>query len=44
VASSPPNLETVTFTVNGVTVNEQLGFYEPLNFTREFGVKLGFHF
>jgi hypothetical protein len=44
VGDSPPSNETVTFTVNGITVEEQLGFYEPLNFTREFGVKVGFHF
>ncbi len=44
VSASPVNYETVTFTVNNVTVDEQLGAYEPLNVTREFGVKLGFHF
>src|SRR6185436_15619610 len=31
VNASPPNDVTATFTVNQVTVQEQLGFYEPLN-------------
>jgi hypothetical protein len=44
VSSSPVNHETVTFTVNNVTAHEQLGAYEPLNGTNEFGVRLGFHF
>ena len=44
VGDSPANNETVTFTVNGITAQEDLGFYEPHNYTREFGVKLGFHF
>ena len=44
VQASPVNDETATFTVNGITAREQLGAYEPLNFTREFGVKLGVHF
>ncbi len=44
VSSSPVNYETVTFTVNSVTAQEQLGAYEPLNLTSEFGVRLGFHF
>ncbi len=44
VSASPVNYATATFTVNGVTVGEQFGFYEPLNVTREFGVKLGIHF
>jgi hypothetical protein len=44
VSASPVSRETATFTVNGITAREQLGAYEPLNFTREFGVKLGFHF
>ena len=38
------NYETATFTVNDVTAQEQLGAYEPLNVTNEFGVRLGFHF
>jgi len=44
VGSSPVNYETATFTVNGVTAQEQFGAYEPLNATHEFVVKLGFRF
>jgi hypothetical protein len=44
VSASPVNYETATFTVNNVTVQEQLGAYEPVNVTHEFVVKLGFHF
>jgi hypothetical protein len=44
VGASPVNYETVTFTVNQVTAQEDLGAYEPDNHTHEFGVKLGFHF
>jgi hypothetical protein len=44
VRASPVSYETATFTVNHITASEQLGAYEPLNVTREFGVKLGFHF
>jgi hypothetical protein len=44
VSSSPVNYETATYTVNNVTAQEQLGAYEPLNVTNEFGVRLGFHF
>jgi hypothetical protein len=44
VSSSPVNYETATFTVNAVTAQEQLGAYEPLNVTNEFGVRVGFHF
>jgi hypothetical protein len=44
VDASPVNYSTATFTVNGVTAQEQLGFYEPLNRTDEFVVKLGFRF
>jgi hypothetical protein len=44
VGDSPVNDTTATFTVNGVTASEQLGFYEPFNTTNEFGVKVGFHF
>ena len=44
MSSSPVNYETATFTVNQVTAQEQLGAFEPLNATHEFGVKLGFHF
>jgi hypothetical protein len=44
VGSSPVNYETATFTVNQVTAHQQLGAYEPLNVTNEFGVNWGFHF
>ena len=44
VSASPVNDETAAFTVNGVTAQEQLGAYEPLNVTNEFVVKLGLHF
>jgi hypothetical protein len=44
VSSSPVNYETAAFTVNGVTAQEQVGAFEPLNSTNEFFVKLGFHF
>jgi hypothetical protein len=44
VAASPVNDETATFTVNGVTAQQQLGFYEPDNVTNEFAFKLGFRF
>jgi hypothetical protein len=44
VGDSPVNYETATFTVNGVTAREQLGFYEPRNVTNELGVKVGFRF
>jgi hypothetical protein len=44
VRASPVEVETVTFTVNGITAREPLGFYEPDNSTSEFGVRLGVHF
>ena len=44
LGDSPASNETVAFTVNNVTAQEQLGFYEPQNVTNEFGVKLGLHF
>jgi hypothetical protein len=44
VGSSPVSHETATFTVNGITARQQLGAYEPLNRTDEFGVKLGVRF
>ena len=44
VSSSPVNHETATFTVNSITVRQQLGAYEPLNRTNEFAVHLGFRF
>ena len=44
VSASPVSDEAATFTVNRITAREQLGAYEPVNFTRELGVKLGVHF
>ena len=44
VSASPVNYETASFTVNSITVQEQLGAYEPLNRTHEFLVKLRFRF
>jgi len=44
VSPSPVSNETATFTVNGVTAQEQFGAYEPRNATNEFGVKLGIRF
>jgi hypothetical protein len=44
VGDSPVNDTTATFTVNGVTASEQLGFYEPFNTTNEFGVRVGVRF
>jgi len=44
VKASPVNYETATFTVNNITVQQQLGAYEPDNNTSEFGVRLGFRF
>jgi hypothetical protein len=44
VHDSPVSFETATFTVNGITAQEQLGAIEPLNTTNEFALKLGFHF
>jgi opacity protein-like surface antigen len=44
VSASPPNDQTLTFTVNHVTAREKVGFFEPFNTTDEFGVKLWFHF
>ena len=44
ISASPVNDQTVSFTVNRVTAQERIGFYEPFNTTDEFGVKLGIHF
>jgi hypothetical protein len=44
VSASPPNYETATFTVRGITARQQLGAYEPVNRTDEFDVRLGFRF
>lgn len=40
IADSTVRYETATFTVNGITAREDLGFYEPHNTTNEWGVKL----
>jgi hypothetical protein len=44
VEDSDVNYSTATYTVNGITVQQQLGFLEPLNTTREGGIKIGFRF
>jgi hypothetical protein len=44
VSDSPISAGTVTFTVNGVTAKEQFGAREPVNYTDEFVVKLGYRF
>ena len=44
VDDSEVNYATATYTVNGITAQQQLGFLEPLNTTREVGVKIGFRF
>jgi len=44
VGASPVNFGTARFTVNRITARQQIGFYEPLNTTDEFVVKLGFRF
>ncbi|HTM33019.1 MAG TPA: hypothetical protein VL263_17025 [Vicinamibacterales bacterium] len=44
VSDSPVSYETATYTVNGITAQEQLGAYEPLNRTNEFVVKIGLRF
>jgi hypothetical protein len=44
VSDSPVSYETASFTVNRITAEQQIGAYEPLNVTHEYGVKLGFHF
>src|SRR6185295_17466326 len=44
VSDSPVSAGTVTFTVNGVTAQEQFGAREPENYTNEFVVKLGYRF
>jgi hypothetical protein len=44
VSDSPVSYETASFTVNRITAEQQVGAYEPLNVTNEFGLKLGFHF
>lgn len=42
VDDSTVSYSTATFTVDGITAEQQLGFYEPRNTTNEAGVRLGF--
>jgi len=35
---------SVAYTVNAITARQTFNAYEPLNFTNEFGVKVGWHF
>ncbi len=44
VDDSPVEVITATFTVNDITAQQGLGFFEPANTTDEVGVKLGFRF
>ena len=44
VDDSTVDVMTVPFTVDGVTAQQQMGFYEPHNTTDELGVKVGFRF
>lgn len=44
VADSTTNSGSVAYTVSAITVRQTLNYYEPLNFTNEFGVKVGLHF
>jgi hypothetical protein len=44
VSASAVRSTTVTFTINGITAEQPLGAYEPLNITNEWSVNLGFHF
>ena len=44
VGDSAVNYGTIAFTVNGITAQQQLGFLEPFNTTREAGIKVGFRF
>lgn len=39
VEDSPDSFETASFTVNGITAQQDLGVYEPHNTTEEVGVK-----
>ncbi len=44
VNDSTVNDGSVAYTVNGITARQTLSYYEPLNFTNEFGVKIGWRF
>lgn len=44
VSDSPVVDGSVAYTVNAITARQTFGYYEPLNFTNEYGVKVGLHF
>lgn len=44
VDDSPVSSGSVAYTVNGITARQTLNAYEPINFTNEFGVKIGWRF
>lgn len=44
VGASPVREMTATFTVNGISAQQQLGAFEPDNSTDEVNVSVGFHF
>lgn len=44
VSDSPVEAGSVAFMVNGITARQTLNAFEPLNFTNEFGVKIGLRF
>ena len=43
VNDSPVSDGSVAYTVNSITARQTFGYYEPLNFTNEFGVKVALH-
>jgi hypothetical protein len=44
VSDSDVQFTTATFTVNGITADQDLGAVEPVNSTNEWSVNVGFHF
>lgn len=44
VSGSTTDSSSVAYTVNGITARQAFNYYEPLNYTNEFGVKIGWHF
>lgn len=44
VGDSPVSSGSVAYAVNSITARQTFNYYEPLNFTNEFGVKVGLHF
>lgn len=44
VDDSPVSEGSVTFVVNSIAARQTFGYYEPHNFTNEFGVKIGWRF